>query len=391
MQVNDYNKILEYIENYWNKTTFSFPKDKGIYVGVPYKFVSPNALIYKCDIFYWDSYFIILGLVASNQIDLAKNIIDNFVYLFKRFGIIPMRNRFYNVGISQPPFLTSMIREVFKQTNDKKWLRQVVAIAERELKEYWMLNDPRRAETHLVHKGLSRYCDHHITHLTSEHESGWDMTSRFNDHCLNFLPIDLNTLLYKYEKDLEYFYALLGNKVKALLYKKAAGKRRRTVNQLSWDGKAGFFFDYDYVNKKRSSFFSLAGFYPMWTGLATAEQAARMVKHLADFEYRGGLATSQPNGLSKQFKQWDYPNGWPNLHWLVVIGLMNYGYKDDARRIVKKWMDLNVKMFKKTGKIWEKYNVVKGDIGKTGRYPCQDGFGWTNAVFFRFYKDLIQK
>src|SRR6185436_19539621 len=189
--------------------------------------------IYKNDQFYWDSYFIILGLVRTGRAKLARGMIENFIYMQKRFNIIPMRNRFYNLGSSQIPFLTSMIKEVNSFLPDKRWLRKVITAAETELNHYWM--NKHLTEIHIVYKGLSRFCDHYITHLAAEHESGWDMTSRFHDLCLNYLPIDLNCTLYRYETDLAEFYKFLGNRQKADNYLLQSEKRRRTINSLMWN------------------------------------------------------------------------------------------------------------------------------------------------------------
>ena len=153
-----------------------------------------------------------------------------------------------------------------------------------------------------------------------------------------------------------------------------------------WNENRGFFFDYDYVNKRRSEFYSLAGFFPLWCRMATDEQARRMVRKLKKFEYDGGLATTQKSGLSNPFKQWDYPNGWAPMQWIVIKGLLNYGFEKDASRIAFNWLEMNKKVFLKTGKFWEKYDVVKNKIGKEGRYPIQTGFGWTNAIFLKLYK-----
>ncbi|KYK24704.1 hypothetical protein AYK26_06550 [Euryarchaeota archaeon SM23-78] len=382
----DYKQCLTYINNYWKKITFFLPRDKKIHIGLPHKFVAPNNVIFRNDQFYWDSYFIILGLVASEKISLAKGMVDNFVYLYKRFDIILSRNRFFNTGISQLPFLTSMTMEVFNVIRDKKWLIKVASVAEAELKNYWM--DKDKAEQHLVYQGLSRYCDHFVNHITAEHESGWDITSRFNDHCLDYLPIDLNSCLYKYEKDLSEIYHFLGNKQKSKNYLEKANKRKRKIYRLMWNAERGFFFDYNYKHKKQSPFYSMAGFYPLWAGLASSSQAEKTRKNLKRFEYKGGIANTQKTGLSKEFKQHDYPNGWPNQQWIVIKGLLNYGFKGDAERLARKWLDMNKKVFLRTGKFWEKYNVVKADIGKAGRYPNQTGFGWTNAVFVKLVQEF---
>lgn len=384
-----YRKYLQYIDKYWKKSTFYSPKDTGIHIGLPEPFVAPNGTRFGDDQFYWDSYFIILGLVESGKIKLAKGMVDNLVYLFGKFGIVPSRNRYYNLGISQIPFLTSMIMAVFGKTNDTQWLRKTVKTAEKELELYWMNGYEKRGEIHLVHRGLSRYCDHYVMHKTSEHESGWDMTSRFGDRCLDYLPIDLNSCLYKYEKDISKISGILGNRNKEIMYSKKAEKRKKIMNSLMWNEKKGFFFDYNYMDRKQSGFYSVAGFYPLWSGLAEKEQARRVEKNLKKFEYAGGIANTQKTGLSKEFRQHDYPNGWANQQWIVIKGLSDYGFEEDARRLSMKWIEMNIEVFRRTGKFWEKYNVVKRDVGKEGRYPNQTGFGWTNAVFVKLAKKFL--
>src|SRR6185369_3204993 len=274
IKTKDYKSCLRYIEKYWKEIIFYHPDDQYIHLGLPNKFVSPNNGIYKNDQFYWDSYFIILGLVKCGRAELAKGIIDNFLFLQKRFHIIPMRNRFYNLGSSQVPFLTSMAKEVFNVIPDLRWMKNVMNAAEDELKGYWM--NKKLTEIHLVYQGLSRYCDHYITHLAAEHESGWDMTSRFHNHCLDYLPVDLNCALYKYETDLAEFYKSVRNHKKSNYYILQSEKRRKKMNSLMWNFKKGFYFDYDYKHKKQSTFYSIAGFYPMWSKLATYTQAKKM-------------------------------------------------------------------------------------------------------------------
>jgi alpha,alpha-trehalase len=380
---NGYKKCIKYIDKYWDKITFSFPRDKKIHISMPHQYVAPNGALFRNDQFYWDSYFIILGLLESgkhHQVQLAKGMVDNFMHLYERFGIMSARNRFHNLGISQPPFFTSMVLEVYKKKKDKQWLMRAARIVESELETYWMrTNHPK----HKVFYGLSRYCDHYITHATAEHESGWDMTSRFNDRCLDYLPVDLNTLLFRYEKDLVKMNRILKNNDKERYYATRAGIRKKEMRDFMWSKSRGFFFDYNYRKKARSDFYSLAGFYPMWAGLASKKQARRMVDNLGTFEYKGGLANTQKNGLFKDFRQWDYPNGWANQQWIVIKGLLRYGFKNEAERLAIKWLDLNKMIFNRTGKFWEKYDVVRCRIGYSGRYRTQSGFGWTNAVFLK--------
>jgi alpha,alpha-trehalase len=378
----DYQPCLDYIEAYWSKIIYSHPKNIRTQIGLPHPFVAPSSDIFTNDQFYWDSYFTIIGLVRCGRTELAKGMIQNFLYLYKQFGIIPMRNRFYNLGGSQPPFLTSMINEVFAVTQDKRWMTRAMLVAEQELHGYWL--NRSLTEVHNVFRGLSRYCDHHITHTGAEHESGWDMTSRFRDKCLDYLPIDLNSMLFKYESDLAEFYGEIDQPESRNDYLRRCEKRRRMMNSTMWNPDVGFFFDYDYRRKRQSLFWSVAGFYPLWAKLATKAQALEVVRNLASFEYPGGIANTQPSGLDEEFKQHDFPNGWPQQQYIVVSGLLNYGFETEARRIAKKFLDLNKRMLETTGCLWEKYDVVNCAPGIPDRYQTQRGFAWTNAVFLYF-------
>jgi alpha,alpha-trehalase len=383
----DYAACLQYIEKYWKAITCSHPKDKFVHFGLPKRYVCPNDGIFKDDQFYWDSFFTIIGLVRCGRTDLARDIVDNFLFMLNRFNIIPMRNRYYNLGTSQIPFLTSMIREVYEVTGDNRWATKAMKAAEQELNDYWM--NKSLTEVHLVHRGLSRYCDHYITHLGAEHESGWDMTSRFHHHCLDYLPVDLNSALYRYETDLAEFYWNKGQRKRAEEFSQKAERRRRTMTALMWNGQTGFFFDYDYRHKHQSSFYSIAGFYPLWARLASHAQARKVVQNLHRFEHAGGLANSQPIA-SSEFHQHDYPNGWPPQQWIVIRGLLNYGFQTEARRLAKKYLDLNKAVHAKTKRLWEKYDVVHCTIGKPDRYATQSGFAWTNAIFIGLM-DILAK
>lgn len=386
---SNYKDCIKHIQDYQKRLICYIPKDTSIHIGLPNKFISPTFGngIFENDQFYWDTYFIILGLIASNELSLAKGMVDNFVHLYERFEIIPLRNRFFNLGISQPPFLSSMVLEIYESTQDKKWLKKLAKIIEAELHNYWM--DDKRAAAHLVYAGLSRYCDHYVNHITAEHESGWDMTSRFYNKCMDYLPVDLNSLLYKYEEDLSEIHKILKNKEKSEQFENQANLRKSTIHTLMWSNTRSFFFDFNCKFKRQSRFYSIAGFYPLWAKLATKEQAAKCVNRLKRFEHKYGLANTQ-KVRSKEFRQWNYPNGWPNQQWIVIKGLLNYGYKKEAERLATKWLDLNKKVLEKTGDFWEKYNVITGEVGKEGRYPNQKGFGFTNGVFIKLLKEFSE-
>ena len=205
------------------------------------------------------------------------------------------------------------------------------------------------------------------------------MTARFMNRCLDFLPVDLNCLLFLYEKDLERAWEILGNKQKSVEFEKAAEKREEEMSRLMWDGKVGYFFDYDFVNHRMSHLITIAGVFPLNVGVASRDQGEKVVKQLsANLQKRYGIAQSV---RFVENKQWDWPNGWAPMQLRVIEGLMRYGYNRLALRLVKKWLYLNIKIFKETGRLWEKYDVVHGQIGMPDRYPTPHGFAWTNACF----------
>ena len=255
----------------------------------------------------------------------------------------------------------------------------------------------RKPNARQVYRGLSRYYDFNYLHDIAETESGWDMTPRFNRKCLNYLAVDLNALLYKYEMDFARYYRLIEDKRTASQWEVAAKHRRSNMNDLMWSESRGLYFDYEYIKERRGTVASLAGFYPLWAGMVDDQQALQLVEALKRFENRGGLATTDVQALS-QFvpgtmpTQWAYPNGWAPLHYLVIKGLQRYGYHDDARRIAMKWLRTNLEWYNKHHIFLEKYNVVQPEKPPLkGVYPSQTGFGWTNAVFERLCREFVDQ
>lgn len=387
MKKNDISVCLKAIDRSWGQLRSKANVDGHSTITLPHPFISPSVTLFHGDQFYWDSYFIIAGLLAEGKVELAQGMVDNLLHLVEEYGFVPMRNRTYDTGISQPPFLTTMIKAVYEFTEDDEWFESSMNLAQTELDNYWRNDDPQdHVADHQIYKGLSRYADHHVIDQTAEHESGWDMTSRFHNQALQFLPIDLNSLLYRYERDLADFFESHGNHESSRRYSSDAAYRKKIMNELMWSNEVGFFFDYNYETRKRSHFYSLAGYFPMWAELASQDQAEKLVNQLEVFETPHGLATTQKDDLILPYKQWDHPNGWAPLHWIVINALESYGYHKEAERIALKWITLVTDVFKKTGKFWEKYNVVDGTVGKKGRYETQSGFGWTNAVYVALTK-----
>jgi alpha,alpha-trehalase len=398
----DVAEARHYIADYWAKLERYHPKDDENLIGLPKPYLVPS---YEAEhefdydeLYYWDSYFMVQSFLrpdaSKTERELVLGILDDLIYLFERFKIIPNASRLYLVSRSQPPFLTSFIWDVYEAYGmDKEWLGDKLKVAEEEYKIVWM--GTRKPNARAVYRGLSRYYDFNYLHDIAEIESGWDMTPRFGRKALNYLAVDLNALLYKYETDFVRYYRLVGDKKSAAKWALAAKHRRNNMHDLMWSNLRGMYFDYNFVKQKRGTVASLAGLYPLWAGMVDEQQALQMVRALKRFENPGGLSTTDAQPLSQYVPgtiptQWAYPNGWAPLHYLVIKGLERYGYHTEAKAIAMKWLRTNLEWFNKNHVFLEKYNVVQPEKPPLkGVYPSQTGFGWTNAVFERLCQEYI--
>lgn len=390
-------EAFAYIEQKWPELTMDQPVEDGTLVGLPHPFVVPSiandtGFAFQ-EMYYWDSYFIATGLLASGHDELAEGMLENLLVLARRFHIIPNASRTYFTGRSQPPLLTTFIFDIYdKQEKGASWLADRLKVAEREYRNVWM--EKAHPNWRNVFEGLSRYYDVNLLNHLAEAESGWDMTTRFQGNCLSYIPIDLNCLLFKYENDFARGAEIAGDEEAAGLWRQHARVRAETVTQHLWNEEEGFFFDFDYITHQQSKVWSLANFYALWSGMATTEQARRIVESLHKFMHRGGLATTKNSDEwdGDTPTQWAYPNGWAPLHWIAAHGLRSYGYYDEAELVVRSWLGNNLEHFNKHGVFREAYNVVNPDLPpRPGLYPPQLGFGWTNAVFIDLAKKFLSE
>lgn len=392
--MSKYDKCLKFIDKYWDKITITSKTDNfKSDIVLPKSFITPNTNRFNM-LFYWDSYFISQGLIGTKREKIVLNIIENFAFLLKKYRIIPNIASYIFLSRSQPPFFSSLIWELFESTKDKKILKKYMDFAQDEYKTVWTtLEPPLIGSYHHKVKGyfLSRYGDRDAGYnFSSELESGWDFTSRFNNLCSNFLPVDLNSYLYKYETDFIETAKALKDKKAQKFWEKKQKERLQEIQGLLWNEDKGFFFDFDYVQKKQSNFYSLAGFTPLWAAVATKEQAEKAVKKLPLFETKYGLTITDKKSLKGILnpQQWDYPTIWPPLEYLTVLGLIKYGYKKEAKRIIQKSLDAWNNIFQKYGCLFEKMSASTGDISDSFHYENQSGFGWTNAIFYKYVEIL---
>lgn len=379
--------------------------DEKTLIPLPKPYTVPSISDVFNELYYWDTYFTNVGLILSGKLSYAKDNVENIAYLINTYGYMPNGNRTYYLTRSQPPFFSHMVKEVYLADGDREWLSEMYATAKREY-DFWQSN-------RITESGLNRYY-HNFDNSDKEAlrssaniwsmrvnippaqddeellsyaenvrvvcESGWDCNSRFGLRTFDYNWIDLNSLLFGMEENMAFFAGEL-NLTEKDVWLARANRRRTLMNELCYNSELGTFCDYDFKNKKQSDFLSLASFYPLWLGLATEEQAAGTVKLLPRLEQKYGVASCErrPDSMGLQ---WDYPHGWACLQYIVIEGLLRYGYKDDAMRIAKKYTGTVERNFLETGNIWEHYDTVTGKVSVTKEKSYQiTMMGWSAGTY----------
>ena len=179
-----------------------------------------------------------------------------------------------------------------------------------------------------------------------------------------------------------YFAEVLG---KDDVWTERAEKRVDLMNEYML--KDGLFYDYNFKKNRHSEVLSTASFYPLFARVASDSQAETAVKNLQRLEYDFGISTCEKRDVDTTY-QWDYPNGWACMQYIVAKGLLNYGYTDDAKRVAKKYIVATEKIFDETENLWEKYNVIDGTINVTNEYKMPAMMGWTAGVYLAM-KEII--
>ncbi|OAD69446.1 glycoside hydrolase family 37 protein [Phycomyces blakesleeanus NRRL 1555(-)] len=385
--------------------------------GVP--FVVPGGRFNE--MYGWDSYFESLGLLIDERVDLAKGMVDNFVYEIKHYGKILNANRSYYLSRSQPPFLTDMALKVYAKLpsstadENKLWLSQVLQAAIKEYTTVWTAQprlDPKTMLSRFRPEGLgippeteSSHFDHiiqpyataaemslqdymtgyndgtlkepaldeYFLHDRAVRESGHDTTYRYEKRCANLATIDLNSLLYKYETDIadalqdildDNLVDFQGVAQHASDWAERARQRRERIDQYLWNEEAGLYYDYDTVIEEQSTYDTVTAYWAMWAKCASHEQAERLTAELHRFEAQGGLVsgTEESRGsisLDRPNRQWDFPFGWAPHQIMTWQAFENYDKVDVARRLAYRWLYTITKSFVDfNGVVPEKYDVV---------------------------------
>jgi alpha,alpha-trehalase len=409
--------IAEHIDQLWSELTRSTPS-VPLYASLltlPRPYVVPGGRFRE--MYYWDSYFSMLGLLESGRRDLVEDMVRDFAYLIDTYGHVPNGTRTYYLSRSQPPFFFEMVG-LLSTDDPAQAFAQYLPQLKREY-AYWMQGSaglrPGRAHRHVVALPdgaiLNRYWDDRDTprdesyaqdmelarasrrreHLVfrdirAAAESGWDFSTRwFADpkdrasiDTTELVPSDLNSLLFGLENAIRLGCERKSDASCARKFAARAAVRRAAIDRYLWDPSARAYLDYRWTRRERVARVSAATLYPLFVALASDEQAVAVASTAAvELLKAGGIVTTPL--VSGQ--QWDSPNGWAPLQWIAISGLRRYAQTSLAEAVACRWM-LNVSaVYERSGKLVEKYDVIDTNRkGGGGEYPNQDGFGWTNGV-----------
>lgn len=405
---------------------------------------------------------LLVDVTPENQtnLQLSRGMTENFIYEIYHYHKILNANRSYYLGRSQPPFLTDMALRVFHKTlevspkeSTKKdifdFLKRATIAAIKEYHSVWCTKPrldeetglscyhpdgsgiPPETEASHFNAILAPYVEkHQITqdefilkynnkeilepeldeyflHDRAVRESGHDTSYRLEGKAAYLATVDLNALLYKYETDIadiieNYFDGELeydGKIQTPKQWSERAQKRRENITKYLWNEKDSMFYDYNIKTKEQNDYESATCFWPLWSKVASQEQADKLVKNsLHKFEQWGGLVSGTLEsrgeiGINRPSRQWDYPYGWAPQQMLAWIGLNNYHYGGAARRLAYRWLHMMTRAFVDyNGVVVEKYNVLKGAVphkvdaeygnqGADFKGVATEGFGWVNASY----------
>lgn len=418
-----HHDIETHIEELWPVLRRENRKTKGSLLGLPRPYLVAGGRFAAQ--YYWDSYFIMLGLAAGGHWDMVEDMLKNWAYLIRTYGFAPNGSRTYYLTRSQPPVFALMVRLLAQKHGRQVLVRYLPHLLIEH--RFWMkgasrLAPERRAVAHTVRLPdgavLNRYYDSATTprpegykedmaiavasgrtaskvylDLRAGAESGWDYSSRWlrddqnlaTIHTTDLAPIDLNSLLYILEETIADAYDSYKQKRLARYYHQMAAERAAAINKYCWDEHSGFYFDYDIVADARSNKPTAAALFPLFAGLADQPQADKIASMVyTKFLQPGGVVTT----LHESGQQWDWPNGWAPLQWVAIHGLRQYGHDFLAEEIKERWINTNLTVYHRRGKLIEKYNVVTPQQApQAGEYPLQDGFGWTNGVLLALLRE----
>lgn len=398
-------KVIEFIDKYLPDSVMSTMEDVENRFGLPYPYTVPSpGDIFDC-MFYWDTYFTNVGLIADGQLQQAIYNTDNIRHMIKRFGYMPNSSKIHHLGQSQPPFYYRMVSDIFAVTNDLAWLESHYDSIASEY-DFWMtkriasngLNyygktlepddeelDRRFQYAKTRFQGLS--CQNREEKLNAVKtvsvlcESGWDCCYRFEFSGPDYNPVDLNALLYGLEVSMVNFSKLLNRGQEQLWLDRAADRKKR-MDQWLYSKEKGFYLDWNFRQQRHSPVVSVASLFPLFVGLNHDPKAVMTALHDEMLLPQGVAGTVKPShGFSLQ---WEYPNVWAPLQYVAYMACRNAGYTELAVNIAKRYLQLIDSSFAQTHNLWEKYNGLDGSV-MNAEYNAPPMMGWTAGVYLVFH------
>lgn len=384
--------LYERIASWWPADQKRENRPEDTWIKLPRPYITPGGQESAFpELYYWDSYFIVRGLLAQDYIGIAQDQIENLLDLVARFGFVPNGNRTFYLTRSQPPLLTAMVKAYYAYTKNRRRLKDAFPWMVTEL-DYWLQGH------HMPHGILARWFDSGdrglSAELASEAESGWDFTARFGGDARRWYAVDVNALLYGMMMDLSFFAQELDQHSHALEFRQQATRLLRHMNRILWDPARLLYRDWNFHNHAFSPVSSLASFYPLWTHAASSGQAAMLVPQLKAFERPFGLVATDriypsPHA-SLPFVQWGAPIVWAPLQLITAESLNNYGYHGHAATIAQRYIQLVLRRYQQTDKLYEKYHGETGTEEVPRERSSNTPFhGWTAGVFVVFAKQML--
>ena len=421
--------LREHIDDLWpvlTRTTDKASNKWDSLLPLPKPYVVPGGRFRE--VYYWDSYFTMLGLAESDHWDKISDMVDNFAYEIDTFGHIPNGNRSYYLSRSQPPFFSLMVELLATHDSDAQkkyrpqmekeyayWMDGVDALQPGQankrvvklddgavLNRYWDDRDTPRPESWLddvntAKSNPNRPATEIYRDLRSAAASGWDFSSRWMDdpqklgtiRTTSIVPVDLNALMFKMEKLLARASQESGDAASASKYETLATARQKAIESHLWNDKEGWYADYDLKSKKVRNQLTAAALFPLYVKAAAQDRAEKVAAATSSRLLKpGGIATTTVNSG----QQWDAPNGWAPLQWVAAEGLQNYGQEKVSKDVTWRFLKNVQHTYDREKKLVEKYDVsTTGTGGGGGEYPLQDGFGWSNGVTLKMLDRVCPK
>lgn len=327
-------------------------------------------------LFDWDTFFAGLMSAAQDK-DFARQQVRSILQEMTEDGMIPNfgAQNACSIDRSQPPVGAYCILKLYRQFGETELLEETYEKLTR-WNSWWMKNRDGNGDG-LLEWGSNPYPEGRRVqyeadnHQAAMYESGLDNSPmydgvKFNKrtHTMEYADVGLNALYAMDCWALSEISRILGKIEQAALLEKEYSRMRETMQKQLWDEKAGIFLNRHWDGRFNYRL-SPTNFYPLIAGIATPEQAERMVKEhlLNEDEFWGRYVIPSIARNDPAFPDNDYWRGriWGPMNFLVGEGLKRYGFHDTAYRFAQKSQMLFQKEWQEKNHIHENYNAVTGE------------------------------